>query len=288
MSTLAGSKLEAAILAGPDALNKYISSGELEELADVMPFEDTNSPTRSGGRNSPSDRSKSPVRRKKSRFDTVQDHNAQMIYSKDVDSRQQIQPQVQASQQGFIPPLLALNVPQPDGFPGGVPPQSKDQDFRTFNNNNFSNSGDSIRPSPWSDGPPNQQQNALPNFPAGAHSGDGPNMGGNATQNPFSNNQNNSLGNSNFNNNSFHGGTAPFDGPYNNNTSNFESNGNGPNAGNYNNNNDNGSRGRSHGRHNDGGSRNNDNYNRNDSRSRDGGRRNDRSRQQNRRNRNRF
>lgn len=37
---LAGSKLESVIVEGPEALQKYIDSGEIEELHDVMPIKD--------------------------------------------------------------------------------------------------------------------------------------------------------------------------------------------------------------------------------------------------------
>lgn len=40
MGFSAGSKLEQAIADGPEALQKYIASGEIEELHDVMPIND--------------------------------------------------------------------------------------------------------------------------------------------------------------------------------------------------------------------------------------------------------
>lgn len=164
----AGSALEAAILAGPEALNKYISSGEIEELVDVMPFED-NSPSRPHSRNS-SDRSKSPLS-KRSRFDDARDHNAQMIYGTDLEAGanisqlmlqaqlQQQQQQQQASQQPFIPPLLALKVSQPENFTHPQRSPVRDQDFRGFNTFNE----EQARPSPWAN--PVNPINNMPAFP---------------------------------------------------------------------------------------------------------------------------
>lgn len=40
ISIVAGSKLEAAIAEGPEALQKFINSGEIEELQDVLPHDD--------------------------------------------------------------------------------------------------------------------------------------------------------------------------------------------------------------------------------------------------------
>lgn len=99
-----GSKLEAAILEGPEALNKYISSGDLEELHDVMPFEDDSS--------SPQHQSPSP---KRSRFD--KDHNAQVIYDRE-----------EPPKQPAIPSLLSLDLSAPF-----TPVNLGDSGFRNFN-----------------------------------------------------------------------------------------------------------------------------------------------------------
>lgn len=104
MKFTVGSKLEAAILEGPEALNKYISSGDLEELHDVMPFEDDSSP--------PQNQSPSP---KRSRFD--KDHNAQVIYDRE-----------DPPKQPAIPSLLSLDLSAPF-----TPVNLGDSGFRNFN-----------------------------------------------------------------------------------------------------------------------------------------------------------
>lgn len=77
---LAGSTLEKVIGDGPDALNDYISSGEIEELHDVV---------------SVSMESDEESENKNSKID----HNAQVIYGSNENNQQQ-----------SIPSLLALNV----------------------------------------------------------------------------------------------------------------------------------------------------------------------------------
>lgn len=119
-----GSKLESAILEGPEALNKYISSGDLEELHDVMPFEDDSSPQQSP----------SP---KRSRFD--KDHNAQLIYERE-----------EPPKQPAIPSLLSLDLSAPF-----TPVNLGDSGFRNFNDreDRFGDSGSGASPWANSNGP---------------------------------------------------------------------------------------------------------------------------------------
>lgn len=108
---------------GPEALNKYISSGDLEELHDVMPFEDDTSP--------PQHQSPTP---KRSRFD--KDHNAQFIYERE-----------EPPKQPAIPSLLSLDLSAPF-----QPVNLGDSGFRNFSEreDRFSDNN-----SPWanSNGP---------------------------------------------------------------------------------------------------------------------------------------
>lgn len=100
----AGSKLEEAISNGPTALNKFISSGEIEEVNDLIPHnvdgaESDSSYNGDGKRSMPFD------------------HNAQLVYDKD-----------STQQPAFIPPLMALNVHVDAN--GSDIRRIQDQDFR--------------------------------------------------------------------------------------------------------------------------------------------------------------
>lgn len=86
---IAESQLEQAIADGPEALNAFIDSGEIEELSDLIPKDEDSD-------ESDDDDSDEP-REKRQR--SVRNHNAQVIYSKG----QEINP--------MIPSLMALNVP---------------------------------------------------------------------------------------------------------------------------------------------------------------------------------
>lgn len=88
----AGSRLEKAILDGPDALNRFISAGEIEQLNDIV---------------NRTDDIKEEPNVKKSRFDRVVNHNAQIIY------KENNAMQNQSQSNSFIPPLMAINV-EPD------------------------------------------------------------------------------------------------------------------------------------------------------------------------------
>lgn len=89
---LAGTRLAEAISEGPGALNRFISAREIPELNDSLP--DETPPT--------IDDQMAPTKR------PCIDHNVQLIF--DQDSRSI----------GFIPPLMALNVPGADGQPLNV------------------------------------------------------------------------------------------------------------------------------------------------------------------------
>lgn len=96
--------MEDAISNGPTALNKFISSGEMEELNDLIPHiedgaESDSSYNGDGKRSLP------------------YDHNAQLVYDKD-----STQPPA------FIPPLMALNVHVDAN--GSDIRRIQDQDFR--------------------------------------------------------------------------------------------------------------------------------------------------------------
>lgn len=89
---------------GPDALNRFISAGEVEELLDLLPQNDES--------DDESDTKRSKV-----------DHKAQVIYNKEMSAQQ-------VSGQPFIRPLMAVNVDVPLGGSGA----DKDSDYRSLNN----------------------------------------------------------------------------------------------------------------------------------------------------------
>lgn len=88
---VAGSRLEKAIQEGTDALNRFITAGEVDQLSDIIkkPGEE-----KDGEEPAP----------KKSRFDRVVNHNVQIIYKESNNGANSNQ------SSSFIPPLMALNV----------------------------------------------------------------------------------------------------------------------------------------------------------------------------------
>lgn len=100
-SFVAGSKLEQVIGDGPEALNAFIDSGQIEELSDLIPQEksdasdDDDNDDDASDDDDDDDNSDEP---KEKRAKIIKNHNAQVIYK---------------SQDGSatIPSLLALNVP---------------------------------------------------------------------------------------------------------------------------------------------------------------------------------
>lgn len=140
--------MDTAISDGPQALNRFISSGEIEELQDCIPPDDeyTSDNSFENGEGAAQNRVKGE-----------RDHNAELIYDKDAS----------INQKSFIPPLMALNVLVNSN---GKTERSMDQDFRIGNgdrddrevwqtnpNNNNSNSNNSMQqqPSPWATAPNN-------------------------------------------------------------------------------------------------------------------------------------
>lgn len=89
----AGSKLEQVIGEGADALNAYISSGEIEELNDVIPQPDDED-TENNDDEEDSDETPDAKRPK---TDRIVNHNAQIIYGNN-------------DSQPAIPSLMALDV----------------------------------------------------------------------------------------------------------------------------------------------------------------------------------
>lgn len=112
---VAGSKLEDAISEGPAALNAFISSGEIEELNDVIPHIENDYESDSSFIGEQQDK-------KRPRIDLTYDHNAQLVFDRDPNS-----------QPSFIPPLMALNVHVDTN---GPPDRPKDQDYRNPINSN--------------------------------------------------------------------------------------------------------------------------------------------------------
>lgn len=121
---LAGSRLDHVISEGSTALNEYISSGEIEELNDLLP------PMKDDDYNSDNGYDKPPDR-KRSRRKQPYDHNAQLVFDKDTNNPP-----------AFIPPLMALNVlPEPD-----IP----DKDYkRNANGNSDRDIWQSNQNNPW-------------------------------------------------------------------------------------------------------------------------------------------
>ncbi|XP_055902585.1 pre-mRNA 3' end processing protein WDR33 [Eupeodes corollae] len=162
-------KLAAIIRNGPDALNRYISSGEIDELSDVVPVENrrSKSPNR--------DRSRSPPV-KKSRFEPI-NHNAKVIYAGDIDWRRNINN-----------PFSGVKVKtndEPEVLPNG------DVDFRRIKSEDMGGGGG--RPSPWATGPlANNDSNRASPWAT-------------PQQNGFNNNNNSS--NAQFNTNAFNTNT---------------------------------------------------------------------------------
>lgn len=83
-SFIAGSRLEKAIQEGMDALNRFITAGEVDQLSDII-----KKPGVDKDHDEPS--------AKRSRFDRVTNHNVQIMYKESQSST-------------FIPPLMTINV----------------------------------------------------------------------------------------------------------------------------------------------------------------------------------
>lgn len=99
---IAGSKLESVIEEGADALNAYIDSGEIEELADVITHEisDGSDNEENDTITIGDDEEEPDPKRIKTKH--IKNHNAQVVY-KNVDPN------------ATIPSLMAINVPRVDG-----------------------------------------------------------------------------------------------------------------------------------------------------------------------------
>lgn len=101
----AGSKLEQVIGEGPEALNAFIDSGQIEELSDLIPQEKSDA--------SDNEEENSSDEPKEKRAKVIKNHNAQVIYKN---------PDANA---GSIPSLLQLSVPENES-PWSHPPPSAD------------------------------------------------------------------------------------------------------------------------------------------------------------------
>lgn len=118
-----GSRLSQVVSQGTDSLNKYISSGELEEVKDLIPKEEAKSP---------------PV--KKSRFEPIIDHKAVIIYNDTAESKQYQNIQTSPNPANTnIPSLLGLKVSNPEN---NQVKQSTERDWNggRFNENDRNNS----------------------------------------------------------------------------------------------------------------------------------------------------
>lgn len=112
MFLLAGSKLESVIAEGTDALNAYISSGEIEELKDVIP------PPEPVADEDDNDEPEN----KRQRVAKIVNHNAQIIYNRPDGSINS-----KMTNQQAIPSLMTLNVQLDVPV---MPNISEDEDFR--------------------------------------------------------------------------------------------------------------------------------------------------------------
>lgn len=99
----AGSKLEQIIGEGPEALNAYIDSGQIEELSELIPQENSDASDNDEDENS----SDEP---REKRAKVIKNHNAQVIYKS---------PDANTS----IPSLMTLSVPENES-PWSHPPPS--------------------------------------------------------------------------------------------------------------------------------------------------------------------
>lgn len=88
MSKTAGSKLEQVIGEGPEALNAYIDSGQIEELSDLI----------SSSKSDESEEEDSGEEPEKKRTKKIKNHNAQVIF-KNMETN------------WMIPSLMTINVP---------------------------------------------------------------------------------------------------------------------------------------------------------------------------------
>lgn len=115
----AGSRLDKVISEGSTALNEYISSGEIEELNDLLPpMKDEEYDSDSSYDNKPSKCRKQPY-----------DHNAQLVFEKD-----------STNPPAFIPPLMALNV---------LPEPIVDKDYKRNANGRDNDIWQSNQNNPW-------------------------------------------------------------------------------------------------------------------------------------------
>lgn len=116
-----GSKLAQAVGQGTNALNKYISSGDIEEIKDLIPKEETKSP---------------PV--KKSRFEPIVDHKAVIIYNDTAESKQYQNADLSPNSTNTnIPSLLGLKVSNPENSQVKA---ERDWNGARFNENDRNNS----------------------------------------------------------------------------------------------------------------------------------------------------
>lgn len=117
----AGSRLDNVISEGSTALNEYISSGEIEELNDLLPPMKDDDYDSDNSYDNPTER-----KRRKQPYD----HNAQLVFEKD-----------STNPPAFIPPLMALNV---------LPEPHADKDYkRNANGNNDRDIWQSNQNNPW-------------------------------------------------------------------------------------------------------------------------------------------
>ncbi|KAL5274549.1 WDR33 family protein [Megaselia abdita] len=144
ISVVPGSRLAQVVSQGTDSLNKYISSGELEEIKELIPKEESKSP---------------PV--KKSRFEPIIDHKAVIIYNDTAESKhyQNIETSPNLANTN-IPSLLGLKVSNPENSQikasserdwNGGRFNENDRNNSNNNNTNASNARSNGRNSRFSD-----------------------------------------------------------------------------------------------------------------------------------------
>lgn len=152
ISIAAGSKLEQVIGDGPEALNAFIDSGQIEELSDLIPQQEESDDA------SDNDDENSSDEPKEKRAKVIKNHNAQVIYKN---------PDANAPQS--IPSLLQLSVPPENESPWSHPPPSTENWTAppVFNQANLPPSLLNLNVAPpFEDSPNNWQQpgNNQPNF----------------------------------------------------------------------------------------------------------------------------
>lgn len=123
VQVIPGSRLAQVIAQGNDSLNKFISAGEVEDINDLIPKEENKSP---------------PV--KKSRFEPIIDHKAEIIYSGTPEaSHYQNLMLHQGLNNSNIPSLLGLKVSNPDSGPIELSDDERDWNGGRFNENDRNN-----------------------------------------------------------------------------------------------------------------------------------------------------